>query len=521
MDNTQEPLVEYGARRTAIVAGIMLAVLLEILDTTIVNVALPTIQGNVGADFEEASWIVTGYLIAVIIALPLVPWFESIFGRKRYTVLAITGFTAASMACGLSTSLEMLVFFRVVQGLFGGGILTVARAILRDTFPPEKLSASQGLLALGAVVGPSVGPALGGILTDNLSWRWVFFINVIPGLVSAALLWFTLRDPRRERVSSDLVGLAALIAGLGSLQYVLESGERHDWFGSTTILAFAVLAAAGIIAFCVWEVFYAEHPIVDLRILKRPAVGIGAFIAFALGFTLFIGIVLGPQFTQGILGFTATLSGDQVLLRAISIAACIPIAVVSMVRFKVHPRYLLATGFVLVGIAGLLMSSATTSVSDFWTFAWALSVGGFGFGLMFVPLSVGVLATVQGADTTKASSMLSLAQQVGASVSTAVMVTIIDRRAAFHMSALAGGVTLNNPHVAALAAAHGSLSQLSAVVLRESTTLGFADANVVGGMIAFAAVPAALAFGLTLRPRVDAARAMVVYSSSGEPSRRA
>lgn len=489
-------LVEHGRRRMAIVIGVMLAVLLEILDTTIVNVALPTIQGNLGADFEGASWIVTGYLIAVIVALPLVPWFESVFGRRRYTALAIAGFTLASMACGLSTSLEMLVFFRIVQGLFGGGILTVARSILRDTFPPEKLGASQGLLALGAVVGPSVGPALGGLLTDNLSWRWVFFINMVPGLVSAAILWFTLRDPRRQRVSSDVIGLVALVVGLGSLQYVLESGERHDWFGSQTIVVFAILAAVFTVVFCIWELRYAKDPIVDLRILKRPVVMIGSLVAFALGFTLFVGIVLGPQFTQGILGFTATLSGYQVLVRALAIAAAIPVAVIAMTRLKVHPRYLLALGFAVVGIAGLMMSAATTSVSDFWTFGGALSVGGLGFGLMFVPLSVGVLASVQGSETTKASSMLSLAQQLGASVSTAIMATIIDRRAAVHLSALAGGVTLTNVRAADLAFNHASLQQLAGVVARESVTLGFADANYVGAVLAFLALPVALLFGI-------------------------
>jgi DHA2 family multidrug resistance protein len=489
-----EDLVAYGPRRFMIVTGIMLAVLLEILDTTIVNVALPTIQGNVGADLEEASWIVTGYLIAVIIALPLVPWFESILGRRRYVVISILGFTLASVACGTAQSLEILVAFRIVQGLFGGGIVTIARTILRDTFPPKLLGLGQGLLALGSVVGPSVGPSLGGILTDNLSWRWIFFLNVLPGLVAAALLWIALREPRRERVSSDITGLVLMIVGLGSLQYVLESGERYDWFGDPRIVVFSVLAVVFTVGFCLWEIFRARHPIVDLKILRRPAIAMGCTLGFALGFTLFVGIVLGPQFSQGILGFTATMSGNLVLVRALAIAAFIPVAVISLTVLKVPPRFILAAGFILVGTAGIMMSNVTTTISAFWSFGWPLAVGGFGFGLLFVPLSVAVLSTVQGNDTSKVSSLLSLFQQLGASFSTAILVTVIDRRAAFHLAALAGGVTLSNPAVAALAYAHGSIQQLAGIVAREATTLGFADANFVGGIAAFVVVPVALLF---------------------------
>ncbi len=487
-------LVEYGTRRTIIVVGIMLAVLLEILDTTIVNVALPTLQGNMGLDFEEASWVVTGYLIAVIIALPLVPWLESLLGRKRYCVYAIVGFTIASAACGTAQSYEALVAFRVVQGLCGGGILTVARSILRDTFPPEQLGRSQGLLSLGAVVGPSIGPTVGGILTDSFSWRWIFFINVVPGIVSALLLWSTLQEPRRQALSADAIGLVLMVVGLGSLQYVLENGEQYDWLGDIRIVVFMTLAVICTTAFAVWEWYGTSHPIVDLKILRRPAVAMGSVLSFGLGFTLFVGIVLGPQFSQGILGFTATLSGNQVLLRAVAIAAFIPIAVISLVRFRIAPRLLLAAGFALIGIAGLGMSASTTPVSDFWSFGWPLAIGGFGFGLLFVPLSVAVLATVQGDDTSKASSMLSLSQQLGASFSTAVIVTIIERRTAFHLDHLATAMTINRPAVAAFLVAHGSTADLALMVQRQATTLGFADANFIGGLAAFAMIPVALLF---------------------------
>jgi len=472
-------------------------VLLEILDTTIVNVALPTIQGNIGANLDEASWVVTGYLIAVVIALPLVPWFESLLGRKRYVTTAILGFTVASMCCGLAQSAEELIGFRVVQGLFGGGILTAARSILRDTFPPKQLGAAQGLLALGAVVGPSIGPTLGGILTDNFSWRWVFFINVVPGFVAAILLWTFLRDPPRARVSSDVTGLALLIATLGPLQYVLEEGERNDWFSDPGIVVCALTAVLSGIAFVIWEFRGAKRPIVDLRILGRPAISIGTALSFLLGFTLFVGIVLGPQFTQGVLGFTATMSGNLVLIRALAIMLFIPIAVVAQAVFHVPTRFILMTGFVLVGIGGVLFSTATTSVSEFWTFGWALAIGGFGFGLLFAPLSSAVLSTVTGPDIGKASSLLSLSQQLGASFSTAIMVTLIDHRLSFHYATLASDTTLGHVAVASFLHAGGSVAAIAAIVQREATTLAFADANLIGGLAAALALPLAFAF----RPR--------------------
>jgi DHA2 family multidrug resistance protein len=377
-----------------IVLAIMLAVLLEILDTTIVNVALPTMQGSLGEKFEDASWIVTAYLIAVIIALPVVPWLENRFGRRRYCVISILGFTLASAACGASQSLSEIVFFRVLQGLCGGGILTIARSILRDTFPPEQIGRSRALLALGAVVGPSVGPTVGGFLTDQFSWRWIFFINVVPGVASGLLLWWLLREPHRK-AHRPTSSVSFMIVGLGSTQYVLQSGELYDWFADMRIVVFGA-SRHFTVAFCVWELHVAPHPIVDLRMLRRRAVSMGSALSFGIGFTLFVGIVLGPQFSQSILGFTATLSGNQVLVRALSIAAFIPIAVTCMARLHINPRFIMAAGFGLVGWAGFLSSAATASTSDFWSFGWALAIGGFGFGLLFVPLSVAVLSAVPG-----------------------------------------------------------------------------------------------------------------------------
>ena len=455
----------------------MLATVLQVLDATIVNVALPTIQGNLGANLEEGTWIITGYIIAAVIVIPLTPWLQTRFGRKQYYVTAIAGFTIMSVLCGAATSFGAEVAFRVLQGAFGGGLIATGQAVLRDTFPAKDIGKSQVLVALGAIVGPSIGPTLGGILTDNYSWNWVFYINIVPGVASAVIIALFLRNPAAPRkVPVDGVGLALLALGLGSLQYVLNEGERNDWFGDSTIVAFAFCALFGLVAFVLWELFGARRPIVDLRILSNRTVAAGCLLAMALGFTLFGGIVITPQYNQTILNFTATLSGQSILLRALAILACTPMVLVFLNRFKLDPRVLLTGGFLLVALANALQAFVTTSTADFWTFWFPLVLGGVGFSQLLAPLSVAVLGSVSGPDTPKASSLLSLCQQLGGSISTAFLVTLLARRAAFHQTILAGHATLAAPPVAAIAASPAKMANLYAIIVREANTLAFADA---------------------------------------------
>src|SRR5215469_1432608 len=266
--NAHEDLVEYGMRRWLIVIGVMSATLLQVLDATIVNVALPTIQGNLGANFDEGAWVVTGYIIAAVIVIPLTPWLQQLMGRRNYYVTAIVGFTITSALCGTATNLDQLVFYRVLQGLCGGGLIATGQAIMRDTFPPKQLGLSQALTSIGAIVGPSIGPTLGGYLTDALSWNWIFYVNIIPGIMSAILCAMFLRDPaRRGRPSVDGVGLGLMALGLGALQYVLDEGERYDWFNDTNILITSIVAVASLAVFVYWELRVVKNPIVDLRIL--------------------------------------------------------------------------------------------------------------------------------------------------------------------------------------------------------------------------------------------------------------
>jgi DHA2 family multidrug resistance protein len=486
-----EDLVEYGARRWLIVVGVMSATLLQVLDATIVNVALPTIQGNLGANFDDGAWIVTGYIIAAVIVIPLTPWLQQLFGRRNYYVGAIIGFTITSGLCGTATSLDQLVFYRVLQGLCGGGLISTGQAIMRDTFPARQLGLSQALTSIGAVVGPSIGPTLGGVLTDSLSWNWIFYVNIPAGIVSALLCIAFLRDPaRRGKPSVDGVGLALLATGLGCLQYVLDEGERYDWFSDGNIVATACIALGAIAAFAYWELRVVKNPIVDLRILiHNRTVAAGCALGATLAFSLFGGVILAPQFQQLLLNFTATLSGLSILTRALGIMFMTFVTLGLMNRFKVRPQILLGVGFLIVALANVLTAQVLTTQSVFVTFVFPLVFGGLGFGMLFVPLAVSILSSVKGADTQKATSLLSLCQQLGGSISTAVLVTLLDRRGAFHLDVLAASINLGSPAVQRAMQAHAPLGTIAGIVAQQASAMAFADAFYFLGIVTLVLTP--------------------------------
>ena len=491
--DTGSNVVEYGGARVIVVIGVMLATLLQTLDTTIVNVALPTIQGNLGATIDEGAWVVTGYIITAVIIIPLTPWLQIRFGRRQYYATAIFGFTIASMLCGLSGSIQALIFWRIVQGAFGGGLIATGQATLRDTFPKSQLGASQALFSLGAIVGPSVGPYIGGVLTDNYAWNWVFFINLVPGIVAGLIILTRLRNPTEpQKASIDAIGLLLLAIGLGSLQFVLGQGERDEWFDSTAIRFFATTAGLGMIGFVWWELFRAKQPIVDLRVLKLRSVWSGSMLAFTVGASLYGAIVILPQYVQGILGFTATLSGEMIFMRAICIAVTtVPIA--NLVgRGKLDARVSLGIGFLMVAYSNYLQGIDTTSVSNFWTFAWAQIIGGLGLGMLFVPISIAVLSSVPQQVAPKAVSFTALSLQLGGSISTAFLVTLLDRRSAAHLSDLAGNANLTNPAVAEWIAHKLPIGQLFGIINQQATTMAFADASMFLALLSLVLAPLVL-----------------------------
>lgn len=489
-EQADKSVVEKGPALVIITIGIMLATLMQTLDTTIVNVALPVIQGNLGATIDEGAWVVTGYIVSAVVVIPLTPWLQQRFGRRQYYATAVIGFTVASVFCGLSESIASLIFWRVIQGLFGGGLVATAQAALRDSFPPEKLGASQALFAMGAIVGPSIGPTLGGWLTDNVSWNYVFFINVVPGVIAAVIILTRLRNPNEPRsLPLDFVGLGLLALGLASLQYILDEGQRNDWWTDPIITLFGVLAAVGLAAFIVWELWGTQRPIVDLRAFRYRAVVAGTALGFAIGSVLYGATVILPQYVQGLLNFTATLSGELIFIRAVFIAALTPFIARFVGTGKVDTRILLGVGFALIGTAQIWLGFITTTGTDFATLAGPAIMSGIGLSLVFVPLSIAVLSALPPAVVPKAAAFNSLALQLGGSFSTAALVTLLARRNSFHQEILAAHANLSNVAVQSLLANHGSVGNLYATILAQAAAMSYADAQFSLGLLAFALMP--------------------------------
>ena len=499
---------EKGARLILITLGIMAATLMQTLDSTIVNVALPTIQGNLGATQEEGAWVVTGYIISAVIVIPLTPWLQARFGRRQYYTVAIIGFTIASMLCGIAGSIQELILFRIVQGLFGGGLVATGQAALRDTFPRHLLGASQAVFALGAIVGPSVGPTVGGWLTDNYSWNWVFFINLVPGIFATIIVLTMMRNPTDPKpIPVDALGLGLLALGLGSLQYILDEGQRNDWFDDPLIRLLAFTTVAGLAAFVYWELWGTKRPIVDLRAFKYRAVAAGSALGFAIGSVLFGATVILPQYVQSILGFTATLSGELIFVRAAFIALLTPFIARLAGSGRVDTRILLVTGFSLIGISQIWLGYITTSQNDFNSLLGPTITAGVGLGLLFVPISIAVLSAIPFDVVPKAAAFQSLSLQLGGSFSTAALITLLARRTAFHQSVLATTATPDNTALQILIQhTHSTAAALATVyqqILTQASVMAYADAQWALGALTFFLLP--LVFVLPRRPKGPAA----------------
>ncbi len=485
---------ESGSRLILITIGIMAATLMQTLDTTIVNVALPTIQGNLGATQDEGAWVVTGYIISAVIVIPLTPWLQARFGRRQYYATAIIGFTIASMLCGSATTIGQLIIYRIIQGLFGGGLVATGQASLRDTFPRHLLGASQAVFALGAIVGPSVGPTIGGWLTDNFSWNYVFFINIVPGIAASIIILAMMRNPTDPKpVPVDALGLGLLALGLGSLQYILDEGQRNDWLDDPLIRLFAFTSVAGIATFVWWELWGAKRPIVDLRALGNRAIAAGSLLGLAIGAVLFGATVILPQYVQGVLGFTATLSGQLIFARALFIALLTPLAARVAASGKIDTKIMLVVGFVLIGVSQIWLGYVTTSSNDFGSLLPPAIGSGIGLALIFTPLSIAVLGAIPPQLVPKATSFQALSLQLGGSFSTAALITLLARREAFHQTVLIGNATPANPALQQLAQALHSytaaLGNLYGQIVTQATTMAYADCQWALGALTFLLLP--------------------------------
>ncbi|MBV8245170.1 MAG: DHA2 family efflux MFS transporter permease subunit [Candidatus Eremiobacteraeota bacterium] len=504
MDLKESNVIEYGWRRVAVTFAVVAATLLEIIDTTIVNVALPNIQGNFGVAVDQGAWIVTGYIIANVIVIPLTPWLQQRFGRRAYYLASIGIFTVASLMCGLAGSFETLVFWRIIQGIGGGGLLSTSQSILRETYPLSEQGTASGIFAMGVIVGPTAGPLIGGIITDQLSWRWAFFVNLPVGIVAALLVWLVLRNPAApQRKRLDWVGLGLLATGLGAMQFVLDQGQTKDWFSDAGIRLGTALCAAGLAGFILWTL-RSSIPIVDLRVLKYRAVAAGCVLGGVLGVSLYGSIVVLPQYVQDSLSFTATASGELILTRALAIAALTPLVAIIASRNLVDARVLVGSGFAIVGISNWMLSSVTTMDSGFWTFTASLIVGGVGLSMVFVPLSMAVLGAVPASEVPKAAAFFNLSRQVGGSIATALLVTLFSRGLASHQTVLSGGMALHDNPIWNYLQVHGgqfsssALQQLYSLLVDQATVLSYADTSRAVAILSILLAP--LVF-LMRRPR--------------------
>jgi DHA2 family multidrug resistance protein len=484
------------------------ATLLEIIDTTIVNVALPNIQGNFGVPVDQGAWIVTGYIVANVIVIPITPWLAARFGRRQYFFASIVIFTIASLMCGLSASFGDLVFWRIVQGLGGGGLISTSQAILRDTYTLREQGKAQGIFAMGVIVGPALGPVLGGWITDNLTWRWAFFINLPVGIIAAVLIWNFLRNPIKPRIMKlDWIGLGLLALGLGSMQYVLDQGQQYDWLSDGHIRLFAALAVTGLGSF-VWWTLRSGIPVVDLHVLRLRQVAAGSILGAVLGVSLYGSILVLPQYLQNSLGFTATLSGLTIFVRALAVMIFTPITAALASRGTIDVRISTAVGFVLLGISNWILAGVTTTDSQFSTFIVSLVISGIGLSQIFVPLSIAVIGGVPDREVPATSAFFNLSRQIGGSIATAVLVTLLVRGASTHQTELAASVNLHRAPTAIYLQQHGgmhstsALTTLEGLVQAQAAVLSYADTSRWTAIITILLAPLVL---LLNKPRLGAA----------------
>jgi DHA2 family multidrug resistance protein len=501
----QSVVVEHGLRRVIVSVAVIAATLLEIIDTTIVNVSLPNIQGNFGVAVDQGAWIVTGYIVANVVVIPITPWLAARFGRRQYFFASIVIFTIASLMCGLSQSFGQLVFWRVVQGLGGGGLIATSQAILRDTYTLQEQGKAQGIFAMGVIVGPALGPVLGGWITDNWNWHWIFFINLPVGIAAATLIWVYLRNPSAPQYRKlDWMGLILLAIGLGSMQYVLEQGQQYDWFDDARIRWFTLFSVAGLGSF-VWWTLRSTIPVVDLRILRLRQVAAGSVLGAVLGVSLYGSIIILPQYLQNSLGFTATLSGLTIMVRAAAIMLFTPISAFLAGRGLVDPRISVALGFVLLALSNWMLAGVTTPQSDFGSLIFPLVIGGIGLAQIFVPLSVAVLGGVPDKAVAATSAFFNLSRQIGGSIATAVLITVLVRGMSAHQTDLAGTQTLQHPATAQYLAGQDSrgqadgLERLANLVAGQAAVQSYADTSRWVAIITISLAPLVL---LLNRPRL-------------------
>jgi DHA2 family multidrug resistance protein len=419
---------------------------MEVLDTSIASVALPYIAGSLSATNDEATWVLTSYLVANAVVLPASSWFSLKFGRKRFLITCIIIFTVSSFACGAAWSLGVILIARAIQGAGGGALQPLSQAILLESFPPDKRGLAMAVFALGVVVAPVLGPTLGGYLTDTYSWRWAFYINIPIGIFAILMILRYVEDPPYIKNAKpgkiDGIGLGLLAVWLGALQIILDKGQEDDWFGATWIRWTALLLVVTFILFIVRELTH-DKPLVNLSVFRHRNFLLGCILIAIFGGALYGLITLLPLFYQELLGYTALAAGWAVAPRGIGAILAMP--VIGILTSKIDNRYLIAMGFVMFAVSGLWFGEVNLAISQ-WSFLWAIIISGFGSGSVFVPLSTTTVAGLRNEEIGNASGLYNLFRNVGGSIGISVVNTIVARHEQLHHNELLHSLTPSSPN---------------------------------------------------------------------------
>jgi DHA2 family multidrug resistance protein len=476
-----------------IAVAVSLAAFMEVLDTSIANVALPHIAGNLGASNDESTWVLTSYLVSNAIVLPISGWLVGWLGRKRFFLTCIVFFTVSSFLCGIAPSLGLLLLFRVLQGAFGGGLQPMAQAILGDTFPPEKRGLAFALYGITAICAPAIGPTLGGWITDSYSWRWVFYINVPVGVLALLLVYRLVEDPpylarKKKNLSGfDFIGFSLLTLGVGALQIALDKGQEDDWFGSHFITILVVIAALGLVSLVLWEWFHKE-PIVDVRLFKNFNFATSSLMFLMLGMALFSSTVLMPQLLQTLMGYTAQKAG--MVLSAGAVVVLVVLPMVGKLTSRFQARYLIAFGWMTLAISMYASSKQIDLLMSFPSATWLRIWQYIPVAFLFVPLTLAGYVGLSAEKTNAAAGLMNFMRNIGQSVGTSAVTTLIARRSQYHQSVLAEytgsgrfrnslaalSMSLTRVGLSAHTAQQQALGRLYALLQSQAAVLSYVDA---------------------------------------------
>ncbi len=502
-----DDLVEYGYRRVIITITAVLCALLEVVDTTIVNVALNDMKGSLGATLTDVAWVITAYAIANVIVIPMTSWLSQQFGRRNYFAASIIIFTVSSFLCGNASNIWELVIFRFIQGMGGGALLVTAQTIITESYPTEKRGMAQAIYGMGVIIGPTLGPPLGGYLVDNFSWPYIFYINIPLGIIATFLTLSFVKSPKYgEKLKANQVdwwGIAFLTAFIGSLQFVLEHGQQDDWFENTTIVILSIVSFFGLILF-IWRELTYKYPIVNLRVLKDQNLRIGTIMCFILGFGLYGTTFVVPIYTQAILGWTATDAGLLLIPSSIMTGIMMPI-IGKLIQKGVPQAYLVSLGFLIFFGFTFWMHNVMTPDTGAEHMFWPLILRGIGLGLLFVPITTLALSTLKGKEIGEGAAFTGMMRQLGGSFGIALITTFISRFGQQHrvdlishldatkfevqqriqqlqMSFMSKGYSVNEALDKAHKAIEGS-------VIKQSTVLSYMDVFLYLGILFLLCIP--------------------------------